>query len=944
MKLTKLSMILSAKDAFVEELGIDPQFEGIEPEEALEALSEISDVLDAVSDENGISEDDDMDDREEEELLDVAEEASIGDEDEYDELHQSFIAQAFEAAEGKEVVVIEVGGPNAQINVNPKGVDAPESVSAPMSDSETFEGTPSVLLDGDELVTDPIDDLDEDPSALTASFRVRKAGKFALNSALSGKTSLKSIASAVRKPVTAHRITIKSSWVNNSPENKRAWAASSLRFASEYGHLPANEKEFGVVLLNALRRVSKPEGSLKVPFVSVKSSKSSAPFRALLLSRLRDNLRNFDVLTSGYADMSDDELDAEHSKLDDEKKKWAGTGEDTEGFETYKKALSGQKGISLARKLREGKGVDPDLNPVRGREKANTPWAMASLMDKYRLGKISNKEAAQLFSSLIKDGLLRDMGAGFQKDAKVLIAQGFISETGDLSKFLLSGEEANFPKGKSTKGKSSATLPDHTPELPGLPFLPSLLASSAQPKGLQPVNQGFDQFDAMMAFENGELDEDGVVELFSNLIKTGLAWQLQGFYGRTAQSLIEGGYLSPKGDILGGQEVSQSMQTILSAIELDDGNFPDGTSSTTVAKDTNPTNGNGVETVGGGIPDRRRVKVLERLTRNSQNPKGAKGFYGVQGIDEVEHTTDHGFGEADPASVQVDHVEATPLKVANSSVSYLLTPYVSVNSNFSVASKNVVVSMSKVDAAKMGLPINTSAQLFSAQERPDLIKLLGKGSVAQSFTKPRERTVQKVGKALIVQSSQFASVLIKAGLVSGTGDNQSFSLFRRVGDQYVTSSGHAFPVADGLRYGRPEFLVISSAQKQFFANQTGVKINSSFTDVLAQVDSSIFESTKKQIQSAEKENAQLRAKLVNLSSSFNDIKSRADRELQRASRQNQELTSELTAVRSSLTAVKLAQRSSALDSPAPEVRQVSPSPFVLSAKTFSNLAGSGPKA
>lgn len=48
--------------------------------------------------------------------------------------------------------------------------------------------------------------------------------------------------------------------------------------------------------------------------------------------------------------------------------------------------------------------------------------------------------------------------------------------------------------------------------------------------------------DKIIAFENGELDTDETVELFQNLIDSGMAWKLQGSYGRTAQALIEQGY------------------------------------------------------------------------------------------------------------------------------------------------------------------------------------------------------------------------------------------------------------------------------------------------------------------------------------------------------------------------------------------------------------------
>lgn len=54
-----------------------------------------------------------------------------------------------------------------------------------------------------------------------------------------------------------------------------------------------------------------------------------------------------------------------------------------------------------------------------------------------------------------------------------------------------------------------------------------------------------DQVSQIMAFESGELDEDETIALFQNLIDTGLAWQLQGSYGRAAMNLIEAGRCTP---------------------------------------------------------------------------------------------------------------------------------------------------------------------------------------------------------------------------------------------------------------------------------------------------------------------------------------------------------------------------------------------------------------
>ena len=56
--------------------------------------------------------------------------------------------------------------------------------------------------------------------------------------------------------------------------------------------------------------------------------------------------------------------------------------------------------------------------------------------------------------------------------------------------------------------------------------------------------------DKILEYESGDLSFSQVVELFSELIKNGMAWSLQGNYGRTAKALIDAGYLNKEGDIL----------------------------------------------------------------------------------------------------------------------------------------------------------------------------------------------------------------------------------------------------------------------------------------------------------------------------------------------------------------------------------------------------------
>jgi len=46
---------------------------------------------------------------------------------------------------------------------------------------------------------------------------------------------------------------------------------------------------------------------------------------------------------------------------------------------------------------------------------------------------------------------------------------------------------------------------------------------------------------AIIEYENGELDENATIRLFQDLVNSGLAWSLQGHYGRVAVGLIDAG-------------------------------------------------------------------------------------------------------------------------------------------------------------------------------------------------------------------------------------------------------------------------------------------------------------------------------------------------------------------------------------------------------------------
>lgn len=57
-----------------------------------------------------------------------------------------------------------------------------------------------------------------------------------------------------------------------------------------------------------------------------------------------------------------------------------------------------------------------------------------------------------------------------------------------------------------------------------------------------------DNYDAVMLAEGvmEPRDEEHLIEAWQHLVDTGMAWRLQGWFGRTAQRLIEEGILQTR--------------------------------------------------------------------------------------------------------------------------------------------------------------------------------------------------------------------------------------------------------------------------------------------------------------------------------------------------------------------------------------------------------------
>ena len=58
-----------------------------------------------------------------------------------------------------------------------------------------------------------------------------------------------------------------------------------------------------------------------------------------------------------------------------------------------------------------------------------------------------------------------------------------------------------------------------------------------------PEDKPFDSLAFIMDYESGDLSEAELIDGFQHLLDSGLAWSLQGSYGRMARALIDAGYI-----------------------------------------------------------------------------------------------------------------------------------------------------------------------------------------------------------------------------------------------------------------------------------------------------------------------------------------------------------------------------------------------------------------
>jgi len=76
-----------------------------------------------------------------------------------------------------------------------------------------------------------------------------------------------------------------------------------------------------------------------------------------------------------------------------------------------------------------------------------------------------------------------------------------------------------------------------------------------------------DQLDQIIAYEQGDLSREDTVRLFQSLVDNGMAWNLQGHYGRMAQRLIDDGLVFQFDDSNESEEVPSPFQVIADSNE-----------------------------------------------------------------------------------------------------------------------------------------------------------------------------------------------------------------------------------------------------------------------------------------------------------------------------------------------------------------------------------------
>ena len=160
------------------------------------------------------------------------------------------------------------------------------------------------------------------------------------------------------------------------------------------------------------------------------------------------------------------------------------------------------------------------------------------------LSKFNGKGIEELVGALV---------AIFKEDNPRFLISKFLETSGFAGNTRVKYEENISSTGGKTPFKK---MVNEAFENFGMKLMPMLPIEQAIPKNLNE-----DLVGDIMAYEGGSLSDYKTLKLFSELMKSGKIKHLQGHYGRTAQALVQDGWLDSKGNITSKAKENELKET-----------------------------------------------------------------------------------------------------------------------------------------------------------------------------------------------------------------------------------------------------------------------------------------------------------------------------------------------------------------------------------------------
>lgn len=118
------------------------------------------------------------------------------------------------------------------------------------------------------------------------------------------------------------------------------------------------------------------------------------------------------------------------------------------------------------------------------------------------------------------------------------------------------------------------------------------------------------------------------------------------------------------------------------------------------------------------------------------------------------------------------------------------------------------------------LKIAPKVRLYSGKNLAKLFSSLAtvEGNLVAVKSYRFGRTFVTDRAAVIVSSGPYGMFAVKTPVVY-VKNSKGYTLFKKLGDSYISSSGHRFRSIKAAAYGKPAYLMVANSKKEFFAEQ-----------------------------------------------------------------------------------------------------------------------------